>query len=63
MVPTVMYVFFWASAGSLVVNALSATPSGPNSLMPGLAAHTSLYSWTPFDAVMPPKKNASAPLD
>ena len=58
-----MYVSGIVAAGILLENEVSATPSGPKPLMLGLAANTSPHSWTALFAVIPPKKNASAPAD
>ena len=51
------------AAGTFVVKADSATPSGPNSFMVGLAAPTSFQTCTALLSVMPPKNMQSAPLD
>src|SRR3954466_12341313 len=59
----VMYVCFWTAELSFVVKGDSATPSGPNSFAVGLAAWTSLNTWTPLFWVMPPKNMQSAPAD
>jgi hypothetical protein len=52
-----------ATSSEIFVTKTSATPSGPKSFIAGLAAWTSVKSWTPLFWVMPPKNRQSAPLD
>src|SRR5262245_25061195 len=56
-----MYVTLAADAGIFELKSVSATPSGPNSFIVGLAACTARHHLTALVSTIPPKDMQSAP--